>query len=63
VNGSWTTQIFPGGQVEFYFNSGSPDAISLRAVDRLGNLSEPLVWTLRKFSPPDTSRGATKMQK
>jgi len=63
VNGNWTTQIFPGGQADFYFNSGSPDAISLRAVDRLGNLSEPLVWTLRKFSPPDTSRGATKMQK
>ena len=44
VNGNWTTQIFPGGQADFYFNSGSPDAIFIRAVDRLGNLSEPAVW-------------------
>jgi uncharacterized lipoprotein YddW (UPF0748 family) len=48
VNGNWTTQIFPGGQADFYFNAGIPEAISLRAVDRLGNLSEPTVWTPRK---------------
>jgi hypothetical protein len=63
VNGNWTTQIFPGGQADFYFNSGSPEAISLRAVDRLGNLSEPTIWTPRKFSQPDTTRGAEKVKK
>ena len=63
VNGNWTTQIFPGGQVDFYFNAGIPEAISIRAVDRLGNLSKPMVWTPRKFSQPDATRGATKMQK
>ena len=62
VNGNWTSQIFPGGQADFYFNSGIPEAISLRAVDRLGNLSEPTIWAPRKFSPPDTARGAEKMR-
>ena len=63
VNGNWTTQIFPGGQADFYFNAGVPEAISLRAVDRLGNLSEPAIWVPRKFSPPDTARGAERMKK
>ena len=44
ADGNWTTQIFPGGQTDFYFNSCRPDAVSLRAVDRLGNLSEATVW-------------------
>ncbi len=63
ANGIWTTQIFPSGQADFYFNVGIPEAISIRAVDRLGNLSEPIIWTPRKFSPPDTTKGATKMKK
>jgi uncharacterized lipoprotein YddW (UPF0748 family) len=63
VNGNWTTQIFPGGQADYYFNAGVPEAISLRAVDRLGNLSEPTVWTPRKLSPPDTAHGAERMKK
>ncbi len=45
ANGNWTTQIFPGGQTDYYFNNGSPDAVSIRAVDRVENLSEPAVWT------------------
>ena len=48
VNSIWTTQIFPGSQADFYFNAGIPEAISLRAVDRLGNLSEPAVWQKMK---------------
>lgn len=63
ADGIWTTQIFPGGQTDFYFNRGSPDAISLRAVDRLGNLSEATIWTPKKYLPPDTTKGATKMKK
>jgi len=62
ANGNWTTQIFPGGQTDFYFNNAAPDAVSLRAVDRLGNLGEPAVWTPKKYSPPDTARGAAKMR-
>ena len=63
VNGNWTTQIFPGGRTDAYLDGVSPDAISLRAVDRLGNLSEPAVWTPKKYSAPDTSRGAERMKK
>jgi hypothetical protein len=29
-------------------------------VDRVGNLSEPVVWTPKKYSTPDTTRGMTK---
>ena len=62
VNGDWTTQIFPGGQTDYYFDNAKPDAISLRAVDRLGNLSGPAIWTPRKFSAADTTKGAEKMK-
>ena len=62
TNRIWTTQIFSGGAADYYFHSIIPDAISLRAVDRLGNLSEPAVWVLKKYSPPDTAKGATKMK-
>ena len=51
ANGIWTTQIFPASRTDSYLDNGIPDAISLRAVDRLGNLSEPAVWSPKKFSP------------
>jgi len=63
ANGIWTTQIFPPGRRDCYLDSVRPDAISLRAVDRLGNLSGPAVWQPKKYSPPDTTRGATRMKK
>ena len=44
TNGVWTTQIFPGGKSDCYLEKVAPDAVSVRAVDRLGNLSEPAVW-------------------
>jgi hypothetical protein len=44
TNGVWTTQIFPGGKTDCYLEKVVPDAISIRAVDRLGNLSVPAVW-------------------
>ena len=62
ASGNWTPQIFPGGQTNFYFNTGVPDAVCLRAVDRLGNLSEPVVWTPKKYSSPDAAKGAAKMR-
>jgi uncharacterized lipoprotein YddW (UPF0748 family) len=61
-NGIWTTQIFPASQTDCYLDKGIPDAICVRAVDRLGNLSEPAVWTPRKFSTTDATRGAVKMR-
>jgi len=62
TGGNWTTQIFPGGQADFYFNANIPDAVCLRAVDRLGNLSEPTGWTPKKYSSPDAAKGAAKMR-
>jgi hypothetical protein len=62
TNGIWTTQIFPGGQADFYFNAGIPEAVSIRAVDRLGNLSEPTIWTPKKYSSTDAAKGAAKMK-
>jgi uncharacterized lipoprotein YddW (UPF0748 family) len=63
ANGMWTTQIFPGGRGDGYLDNASPDAISVRAVDRAGNLSEPVIWTPKKYSAPDTSRGMVKKLK
>ena len=48
ANGNWTTQIFPASRPDIYLDGVSPDAVSLRAVDRLGNLSEPAVWQRMK---------------
>ena len=39
----WTTDILPAGQTSRYFQNPKFDAISLRAVDRLGTLSAPTV--------------------
>jgi uncharacterized lipoprotein YddW (UPF0748 family) len=59
----WTTEILPAAQTIRELPVSKPDAVSLRAVDRLGNLSAPTVLAPRKFSPADTSKGAVKMQK
>jgi uncharacterized lipoprotein YddW (UPF0748 family) len=62
VNGLWTTQIFPAGRTDLHLDKVMPDAIAVRAVDRVENLSEPAIWTPKKYSAPDTSRGATKIK-
>ncbi|HEU6448321.1 MAG TPA: family 10 glycosylhydrolase [Verrucomicrobiae bacterium] len=41
TNHLWTTHIFPATQMTASFGKPVPNAISIRAVDRLGNLSEP----------------------
>jgi uncharacterized lipoprotein YddW (UPF0748 family) len=56
-NGVWTTQIFPAGKTDLYLANSSADALSIRAVDRVGNLSEPAIWTPKKYSGPETTRG------
>jgi uncharacterized lipoprotein YddW (UPF0748 family) len=62
TNAVWTTEIFPANQTSRTFENFSPDAIAIRAVDRLGNASEPMVLSPKKYSTSDTSRGATKMK-
>jgi uncharacterized lipoprotein YddW (UPF0748 family) len=61
-NGVWTTQIFPGGRTDLYLDYAAADVVSVRAVDRVGNLSEPAVLTLKKYSSPVVSHGAEKMK-
>ena len=53
MNQAWTTEILPAGQTSRVFESSSPRVISLRAVDRIGNLTEPVVLAPQK-SPPVT---------
>jgi len=38
--GVWQTEILPGTQTTWNFYGPSPDAVAVRAVDRLGNLSQ-----------------------
>ncbi len=45
ANGSWTTQIFPASRTDVYLDNASPDAIAVRAVSRVENVSEAAVWT------------------
>jgi uncharacterized lipoprotein YddW (UPF0748 family) len=62
TDGVWTTQIFPAGRTDLYLDNASPDAVSIRAVDRVGNLSEPAIWTPPKHSPPVINRGSVKIK-
>lgn len=57
TNGIWTAQIIPGTRRDCYFAAPNPDAVALRAVDRLGNLSAPLIWTPQRYSTPANTRG------
>jgi len=41
TNDVWTTQLLPPTQTTASFDHPTPNAISVRAVDRLGNVSEP----------------------
>jgi uncharacterized lipoprotein YddW (UPF0748 family) len=43
TNNVWATQILPANQTNVIFSGPSPDFISLRAMDRAGNLSSPTV--------------------
>jgi len=57
ANGVWTTQIFPAARTDAYLENASPNAVAIRSVDRVGNLSEPVVWTPKKYSTPVINRG------
>jgi uncharacterized lipoprotein YddW (UPF0748 family) len=60
ANGAWTTRILPAPRTDCYLDLANLDAVALRAADRLGNLSTPLVWTPKKYSAPPTNRGMKK---
>jgi len=60
ANGAWTTQIVPGPRLDDYFEVANPDAVAVRAVDRLGNLGDPQLWTPRKFSTPVVKHGMSR---
>ncbi|HTA94689.1 MAG TPA: family 10 glycosylhydrolase, partial [Verrucomicrobiae bacterium] len=41
TNNVWTTEILPASQNNYDFENSAPEIISIRAVDRVGNLSPP----------------------
>jgi uncharacterized lipoprotein YddW (UPF0748 family) len=43
-NKNWSTQIFSAARSDVYLDNASPDAIAIRAANRVENLSEPAVW-------------------
>ena len=49
-NGNWTTQIFPASRLDCYLDQSSPEAVCVRAVSRVGNLSDAARWRNR---PPE----------
>jgi hypothetical protein len=48
---TWTTEVLPASQVTRVLNNSNPGAISLRAVDTLGNVSAPAVLSPHKKIP------------
>jgi uncharacterized lipoprotein YddW (UPF0748 family) len=63
TNDVWTTQILPANQTNHVFENSNPEAISIRAVDRVGNLSALTVLAPRKFLPVQNIKGGTKILK
>jgi hypothetical protein len=57
TNGVWTTEILPATQTNRVLVSSTPPVISIRAVDRNGNLSEPAVMAPGKSAPVRTGKG------
>lgn len=60
VKGIWMTQVFPLERTDAYLDHAHPEAVSIRAVDRLGNLSPPAIWMPKEHSTPDNRRGVKK---
>lgn len=51
TNEVWATEILPASQMAYNFYAAAPDAISIRAVNRTGNLSAPSVLAPQKLTP------------
>jgi uncharacterized lipoprotein YddW (UPF0748 family) len=52
INGSWTTQILPAIQTSQSFFNSETGTVFIRAVDRLGNASEPATIFIPRKNPP-----------
>jgi uncharacterized lipoprotein YddW (UPF0748 family) len=61
MHGTWTTEILPADQTSRFLEDRTPDAISIRAVDRTGNLSAPMVLALQKNAPAQNSSGMASL--
>jgi uncharacterized lipoprotein YddW (UPF0748 family) len=61
TNAVWTTEILPADRTDHLLEDMAPDAIAIRAVDRLGNLGAPAVLAPRKFSPADARPSMEKI--
>jgi uncharacterized lipoprotein YddW (UPF0748 family) len=59
---NWTTEILPGSQTSRILYNSNPDAISIRAVDRLGNLGAPTVLVPRKSLTISNNKEATRLK-
>lgn len=62
TNNAWTTEILPANQTTRTFFNAPPDALAIRAVDRLGNLSAPVGLELKKYSAPTPAKGAKNLK-
>jgi uncharacterized lipoprotein YddW (UPF0748 family) len=62
TGGNWTTEVLPPVQTSRLLQHSNPDAIAIRAVDRLGNLSEPAVLVPKQFSSVAYDKGATRLK-
>jgi uncharacterized lipoprotein YddW (UPF0748 family) len=51
-SGSWTTDILPGAATGQTFHGVPPDVVSVRAMDRAGNLSAATVEAVKRQLPP-----------
>ena len=56
----WTTDILPASQGGRILNGMNIDALAVRAVDRLGNLSAPALWPMKQVSPEKRAPGGRK---
>ena len=61
VNGVWTSVVLPAGRRDFYLDRVKPEMVVVRAVDRLGNVSEVATWSPKKYSTPEVTKGATQI--
>jgi uncharacterized lipoprotein YddW (UPF0748 family) len=61
TNETWTTEILPAGQTTRRFANARPEAVSVSAVDRVGNISAPAAiqkTMATRPRPVPTGRGA-----
>jgi uncharacterized lipoprotein YddW (UPF0748 family) len=58
---TWTTEILPADQTSRIFENSIPRVVSLRAVDRIGNLTDPAVMVPDRNAPGAPVRKGKRM--